>query len=136
MLTPKGSCWPSDCISWLSFEARLTPKYIWNFLWFDRYLPKSCQENWRKKSRYWLLIRIHQPFHSQCFHVNKVSGKIPPFNKLLLLNWHCTFLFVWSVVIMDHQRNGGACFFYFLNAIFCLNIRIVFYYLHIEERTE
>ena len=53
---------------------------------------------------------------SMFFHVNKVSGKIPPFNKLLLLNWHCTFLFVWSVV-MDHQRNGGACFFYFLNAI-------------------
>ena len=51
LLMSKGSNGPSDCISWLSFEARLTQKYIWNFLWFDRYLPKSCQEKLRKKSR-------------------------------------------------------------------------------------
>ena len=51
LLIPEEAYWPSDCISWLSFEARLTQKYIWNFLWFDRYLPKSCQEKLRKKSR-------------------------------------------------------------------------------------
>ena len=48
LIIPKGAHWPSDSISWLSFEARLTQKYIWNFLWFDRYLPKSCQEKLRK----------------------------------------------------------------------------------------
>ena len=48
LLMSKGSNRPSDCISWHSFEARLTQKYIWNFLWFDRYLPKSCQEKLRK----------------------------------------------------------------------------------------
>ena len=48
LLIPEEAYWPSDCISWLSFEARLTQKYIWNFLWFDRYLPKSCQEKLRK----------------------------------------------------------------------------------------
>ena len=37
---------------------------------------------------------------------------------------------------MDHQRNGGACFLYFLNAIFRLNTKIVFYYLNTEERTQ
>ena len=112
LLIPEEAYWPSDCISWLSFEARLTQKYIWNFLWFDRYLPKSCQEKLRK-NREVLVVNTHSSTFSfsMFFHVNKVSGKIPPFNKLLLLNWHCTFLFVWSVV-MDHQRNGGACFLF------------------------